>query len=86
MKAKKNSIWGANQRKKNRSVTAKANNRLNNLRRKMSRGASNIYRMIREGACWGNKQLWGWKEKGKKSARKKSVTYKSTRVKRPKKG
>ena len=53
------------QMKKNQRIQDIVSGRIGNLRRKLSRGASNIYRMIRSRAKWGNKQLWGFREKGR---------------------
>jgi len=53
------------QDKKNQRIQSIVSERLSNVRRKLSRGASNIYRMIRSRAKWGNKQLWGFREKGR---------------------
>jgi hypothetical protein len=47
------------------TVKARVENRISTIRRKMSRGASNIFRMIKSRCGWGNKQLWGFREKGR---------------------
>ncbi len=53
------------QMKKNQRIQDIVSGRVGKLRRKLSRGASNIYRIIRSRAKWGNKQLWGFREKGR---------------------
>ncbi len=62
---KKDTPFGLKQRNQNRRIISKANDRVNHLRRKLSRGAANIFRTIKVRAKWGNKQLWGSREKGK---------------------
>lgn len=49
----------------NTSMRAHVADRLSHVRRKMSRGAANIFRMMKVHAKWGNKQLWGSREKGR---------------------
>lgn len=47
------------------SVKQHLQTRMSHIRRKMSRGAADIYRMMKVHAKWGNKQLWGFREKGR---------------------
>jgi len=65
MKYDKNNdpFFSKKQRKKNKAVLKHANDRISHIRRNMSRGAANIYRMIKRSCKWGNKQLWGNNEK-----------------------
>ncbi|OQA36399.1 MAG: hypothetical protein BWY54_00082 [Candidatus Dependentiae bacterium ADurb.Bin331] len=49
----------------NMSIKQHVSTRISHIRRKMSRGASDIYRMMKVHAKWGNKQLWGFREKGR---------------------
>ena len=62
---KKDTPLGLKQRNQNRRIISKTNDRVNHLRRKLTRGAANIFRTIKVRAKWGNKQLWGSREKGK---------------------
>jgi len=62
---KKNTPLGLEQQNQNRRIKEENFERVNNIRRKMSRGASNIFRVIRTRSKWGNKQLWGTREKGR---------------------
>jgi len=54
------------EQKRNTRILAHLKDRIAHVRRKMSRGASNIFRTIKTRCKWGNKQLWGSKEKNKK--------------------
>lgn len=47
------------QTKKNQRIHDIVSHRLSHIRRKLSRGAANIYRVIRSRCKWGNKNLWG---------------------------
>lgn len=62
---KKDTPFDRDQRNKNRRILSKVNNRVGNLRRKLSRGAANIFRIIKTRTHWGNKELWGYREKGR---------------------
>lgn len=57
----------------NKSIRSQVKNRISGLRRKMSRGASNIFRSIKTRTKWGNKNLWGSNEKGRNAPRKYNV-------------
>jgi hypothetical protein len=57
--------FGQVQRNENERVFSKAYARVGHLRRKLSRGAANIFRIIKTRNKWGNKQLWGFREKGR---------------------
>lgn len=50
---------GLDQAKKNQRMHDIVSGRISHLRRKLSRGAANIYRMIRTRCRWGNKGLMG---------------------------
>ncbi len=50
---------------KNTSISARLDNRLGHIRRKMSRGASNIARVMKNNSKWG---VWG--TKGRKNHHK----------------
>ena len=62
---KKDTPLSLDQRNKNRRIKMNNFERVSQIRRKMSRGASNIFRVIKTRAKWGNKQLWGTREKGR---------------------
>lgn len=62
---KKNTPLGPTEQNKNRRRKMDVENRISRIRRKMSRGAANIFRMIKTRAKWGNKHLWGTRDKGK---------------------
>jgi hypothetical protein len=62
---KKDTPLGLEQRNENRREKEDNFNRISKIRRNMTRGASNIFRVIKDRAKWGNKQLWGTREKGK---------------------
>ena len=47
------------------SIKDHSKNRATHIGRKMSQGAANIFRMMKVHAKWGNKQLWGHREKGR---------------------
>jgi len=50
--------------KNNKSSLQHLKDRLAHIGRKMTRGAANIYRMMKSRAKWGNKHLWRRKDKG----------------------
>jgi len=50
---------------KNMSIKTRVNNRIAHVRRKVSRGAANIFRVMKDHCHWGNKQLWGNREHGR---------------------
>lgn len=58
-------VFGRKTEQKNESIQEHNKTRLAHIRRKMSRGAANIFRMMKVHAKWGNKQLWGNREKGR---------------------
>lgn len=62
---KKDSPLDKEQRDENRRIKSSVIDRFGGMRRNMSRGASNIFRMIKTRGGWGNKQLWGFREKGR---------------------
>lgn len=62
---KEDTSFGEKQLNKNRKILSKVNDRIGHLRGKLSRGAANIFRMIKSRTHWGNKQLWGSREKGR---------------------
>lgn len=65
---KKDTPLGTNEQNENRTVLSKVNERIGHIRRNMSRGAANIYRMIKTRNHFGNKNLWGSNEKGRGKA------------------
>lgn len=58
-------FFGKKQNKKNTRIQEIHENRLGNIKRKLSRGAANIFRMIRTRSKWGNKNLWGKHDHGR---------------------
>lgn len=50
---------------RNKSMASRAADRIHNLRRKLSRGAANIFRMIKTRGSWGHKQTKNHHESGK---------------------
>lgn len=66
---KKLGSLGFRQENTNQRIEQKVKNRVGNLRRKLSRGAANIFRIIKTRAKWGNKQLWGFREDGRHKPR-----------------
>ncbi|MGE0206232.1 MAG: hypothetical protein AB7R69_00080 [Candidatus Babeliales bacterium] len=62
---KKDAPFGSHEKNENRTILSKVHERVGHLRRKLSRGAANIFRMIKSRNHWGNKQLWGSHEKGR---------------------
>lgn len=64
---KKNSPLGPTKKNDNRRIKMDVENRISKLRRKLSRGAANIFRIIKTRTKWGNKQLWGNRDKGKQN-------------------
>lgn len=65
MKFKKQNPFDQKTDNNNQRFSQDVKNRLNNIRRKLSKGAADIFRMIKTRGNWGNKQLWGNREKGK---------------------
>lgn len=65
MKWEKSPFRNLIDRNRDKSVKSRLNDRIAHINRKMSRGASNIYKMMRTRSKWGNKQLWGFGEKSK---------------------
>ena len=51
---------------RNQSIQSRLKSRLSHIRRKLSRGAADIFRMIKTRGGWGNKQLNNHHESGKK--------------------
>lgn len=64
---KKNSPFSQEEKNNNLRIKEKVHNRIDKLRRKLSRGAANIFRIIKTRTKWGSKQLWGNREKGKQN-------------------
>lgn len=62
---KKDTPLDKKDRDNNRTMLTKWHDRISGIRRNMSRGAANIFRMIKTRGKWGNKQLWGTREGGK---------------------
>ncbi|MEX0939784.1 MAG: hypothetical protein WDZ41_00315 [Candidatus Babeliales bacterium] len=62
---KKDTPLGLDEQNKNRRRSMKFNERISTIGRNMSRGAANIFKIIRTRCKWGNKQLWGTREGGK---------------------
>ena len=58
-------FFGSEQERENQQVQVDTKNRISNIRRKMSRGAANIFRTLKSRWAWGNKQLWKFGEKGR---------------------
>ena len=44
---------------KKRKITQEWKSRMDSTQKKMTRGAQNIFRMIKSRTHWGNKELWG---------------------------
>lgn len=63
---KKFNPFNTKEQNENISISVKVNNRIAHIRRKMSKGAADIFRVIKNRAKWGNKQLWGAREQGHK--------------------
>jgi hypothetical protein len=62
---KKDTPLGTEQRNENRTILTKVNERIGHLRRKLSRGAADIFRIIKTRNHFGNKNLWNFREKGR---------------------
>jgi hypothetical protein len=62
---KKINPFNKKEQKQNISVSMRVSDRISHIGRKMSKGAADIFRVIKDHAKWGNKQLWGDREKGR---------------------
>lgn len=54
---------GLNHIKKDQAIHTRVKERIAHIKRKLSRGASNLYKMLRSREKWGNKQIKGHLQK-----------------------